>query len=107
MKHLFDATLRQEQMLGRAREILLNITDHALGARLRSIKQALPQFTKRYTIPEKSKSKRTTTSAPGSSSPALVVVVFPPTPASLADAIAEERMVEKRPPKRARLDTDT
>jgi hypothetical protein len=31
MQHLFDATLRQEQMLGRAPEILWNIVDHALG----------------------------------------------------------------------------
>jgi hypothetical protein len=107
MKHLFGVTLRQEQMLSRAREILWNIVDHALGARLQSIKQALPQFTARCTFPAKSRRSTTTTSASGSSSSAPIAVLFPPTLALAADAIVEEQMVEKRPQKRASLDTDT
>ena len=94
-------------MLGRAREILWNIVDHELGPHLQSIKQALPDFTTRYTIPAKSNRSTNTTSASGSSRSASMPVVFPPMPASVADAIAEEQMMEKCSQKRARLDTDT
>jgi hypothetical protein len=33
--------------------------------------------------------------------------MYSPTPASVAEAIAEEQMIEKRPQKRARLNMDT
>jgi hypothetical protein len=107
MKHMFDATLRQEQMLGRARGILWNIVDHALGPRLQFIKQALSQFIARYTIPAKSSHSTTTTTTSGSSRSASIPIMYSPTPASVAEAIAEEQMREKRPQKRARLGMDT
>jgi len=105
MKSVFDCTLRNEEHLLRARELLKNHIEYALDGRLRSLKGALPFFCLEF-----SRRKIKTTKAASSSRASVqcdVITVapisFPPTPSSDRSQLEPT----KRPNKRSRNEEDS
>lgn len=98
MKSIFDCTLRNEQHLLQARELLWNHIEYVLDSRLRSLKDAPPSFCTEF---PKRKSK--TTRAIGSSRASvqsniiiLAPISLPPTPSANHDELEPVKRHNKR-----------
>ena len=103
MQSIYDCTLRDEEALLRARELLWNHIDYALDSRLRSLKRALPSFRTRFVKHNSKKSKAPTFSKVSTRSTSSTILdsdfgSIPPTPSS--DRNESDPM--KRPIKRSR-----